>query len=66
MRGNEIHRSLVTYDPVQTEVSNEKLKEVFSKDFFDKLDSSKVGNSDPSPIFIVVCPDLDLLFLNKF
>ena len=56
LRGNEIHRSLVTYDPVQTEVSNEKLKEVFSKDFFDKLDSSKVGNSDPSPIFIVGMP----------
>ena len=55
-KGNEIHRSLVTYDPVQTEVSNEKLKEVFSKDFFDKLDSSKVGNSDPSPIFIVGMP----------
>ena len=54
--GNEIQRSLITYDPVQTEVSNDKLKEVFSSEFFQEISTTNPGNKDSSPIFIVGMP----------
>jgi tetratricopeptide (TPR) repeat protein len=56
LRGNEEHRNLISYDPVQTELAHEKLKETFTEEFFAKIKKSDVGNSDSSPIFIIGLP----------
>ncbi len=53
-RGNARQRSAVHYDPVQAEVMNDRLVEVFSADFLAAL--SGAGNPDPSPIFILGLP----------
>lgn len=55
-RGNEEHRNLISYDPVQTELAHEKLKETFTQEFFENIKTSDVGNPDKSPIFIVGLP----------
>ena len=52
--GNSKQRAEVTYDPVQTEVMNERLVRVFSAEF---LESHRgTGLADPAPIFIVGLP----------
>ncbi|MGH8203454.1 MAG: sulfotransferase family protein, partial [Steroidobacteraceae bacterium] len=53
-RGNEKQRAAVSYDPVQTEVMNDRLLEVYTAEFLESRRSA--GDPDPSPIFIVGLP----------
>ena len=53
-RGNRTRRKLESYDPVQTEVINERIRAVFDADFMARHAGS--GDADPSPIFIVGLP----------
>lgn len=52
--GNRKQRMIEHYDPVQTEVTNDELIEVFSNELFDRL--SGKGNPDASPIFVLGLP----------
>ncbi|HNP36198.1 MAG TPA: sulfotransferase [Woeseiaceae bacterium] len=54
VRGNELQRGQVSYDPVQTEVLTNSLQRVFDKELF--ADKKGAGNPDDSPIFIVGLP----------
>jgi len=53
-RGNAMQRAEVTYDPVQTEVLNDRLVEVFSPALIDSLRDA--GDPDSAPIFILGLP----------
>ena len=53
-RGNESQRAQVKYDPVQTEVMNDRIRAVFDAARVGKLRGG--GNPDPSPIFILGLP----------
>jgi tetratricopeptide (TPR) repeat protein len=53
-RGNEAQRAEVTYDPVQTEVMNDRLLEVYSAVLLESLGGA--GDPDPAPIFILGLP----------
>jgi hypothetical protein len=53
-RGNHTRRRLENYDPVQTEVVNERIIEVFDAGFLAK--HAGRGHPDPAPIFIVGLP----------
>lgn len=52
--GNARQRADVTYDPVHTEVTNDRLVEVFSAEFLRAREG--LGLEDPAPIFIVGLP----------
>ncbi len=52
--GNRIRRSLEHYDPVQTEVINERIRAVFHDAFLAR--HADQGHPDPAPIFIVGLP----------
>jgi tetratricopeptide (TPR) repeat protein len=52
---NQMHRDTIAYDPVQTQVGHERMREVFSETFFSAL-GKEAGCSDPDPIFIVGLP----------
>ena len=52
--GNAGRRALEYYDPVQTEVTNDALIEVFDKPLFERNEG--IGNPDASPIFVVGLP----------
>jgi hypothetical protein len=56
LKGNEEHRANITYDPVQTELAHEKMRETYSQQFIKRIEETKPGNADPSPIFIVGLP----------
>jgi tetratricopeptide (TPR) repeat protein len=52
--GNQLQRKEVSYDPVQTEVVNDRLIATYTADF---LDSHRAdGNADPAPIFVLGLP----------
>ena len=53
-RGNEEQRGEINYDPVYTEVTNDKIIETFTKELIDKY--SGLGNPDKSPIFVIGLP----------
>ena len=53
-QGNQLQRLLVSYDPVDFELTIDRVKEVFSSEFIEK--HKDAGNSDPAPIFIVGLP----------
>jgi len=53
-RGNRVRRSLENYDPVQTEVINERIKAVFDAAFL--AQHAGRGHPDPAPIFVVGLP----------
>ena len=53
-RGNRTRRKLESYDPVQTEVINERIRTVFDKELLARHAGS--GDPDPAPIFIVGLP----------
>jgi tetratricopeptide (TPR) repeat protein len=53
-RGNEKQRAEVRYDPVQTEVMNDRLVGVYTAEFLESL--AGAGHPDPAPIFIVGLP----------
>ncbi len=52
--GNDKQRAQVAYDPVQTEVMNDRLLRVFTAEFLQSR--AGVGLADPAPIFIVGLP----------
>jgi tetratricopeptide (TPR) repeat protein len=53
-RGNEKQRSEVAYDPVQTEVMNDRLIQVYDENLMSALRDG--GNADTAPIFILGLP----------
>jgi tetratricopeptide (TPR) repeat protein len=53
-RGNEKQRSEVHYDPVQTEVMNDRLIDVYTAELLESLRGT--GDPDSSPIFILGLP----------
>jgi tetratricopeptide (TPR) repeat protein len=53
-RGNAKQRAAVAYDPVQTEVMNDRLVATFTADFL--AARRDAGDPDPSPIFILGLP----------
>ena len=53
-RGNTRQRAQEHYDPVETEVTNDELIEVFNADFL--KDIGGVGHPDPAPIFVLGLP----------
>ena len=53
-RGNRTRRRLESYDPVQTEVINERIRSVFDREFM-ALNAGH-GDPDPAPFFIVGLP----------
>lgn len=53
-RGNRTRRALENYDPVQTEVINERIIAVFNEQFL--AQHAGVGHPDPAPIFVVGLP----------
>jgi len=52
--GNRRQRAEVSYDPVHTEVMNDRLIRVFTREFFEAHRDS--GHDDPSAIFILGLP----------
>lgn len=52
---NQLHRDTIAYDPVQTEVAHQRMREAFTADFFKGLPSD-TGCPRPDPIFIVGLP----------
>ena len=52
--GNTKQRADVVYDPVQTEIVNDRIIETFSGDFL--ASSAGGGLADPAPIFIIGLP----------
>ncbi|HET9351351.1 MAG TPA: sulfotransferase, partial [Burkholderiales bacterium] len=52
--GNRLRRALESYDPVQTEVINERIRAVFDADFLAR--HAGKGDPDPAPIFVVGLP----------
>ena len=52
---NQLHRDTIAYDPVQTEVAHQRMREAFSAEFFQDLPSD-TGCQFPDPIFIVGLP----------
>jgi tetratricopeptide (TPR) repeat protein len=52
--GNRTRRRLESYDPVQTEVLNERIRTVFDAEFLARHAGS--GEPDPAPIFVVGLP----------
>lgn len=53
-RGNRTRRALENYDPVQTEVINERIIDVFDAAFLAR--HAGRGHPDPAPIFVVGLP----------
>jgi len=52
--GNRLRRTLEHYDPVQTEVINERIRAVFHTAFLERHAGG--GHPDPAPIFVVGLP----------
>ena len=55
-RGNSKHRGTIAYDPVQTAITHQKIKDTFNEGFLRELDDKGVGEKQPDPIFIVGLP----------
>lgn len=53
-QGNTRQRASEHYDPVETEVANDELIEVFNVSFLRKR--TGIGHSDPAPIFVLGLP----------
>lgn len=52
--GNETQRAQIKYDPVQTEVMNDRILQVFDAALIDRLRGA--GDPEPAPIFILGLP----------
>ncbi len=53
-RGNGMQRAEVSYDPVQTELMNDRLVDVYTAELLESLQGA--GDPDTAPIFIVGLP----------
>lgn len=52
---NRLHRDTIAYDPVQTEIAHERMRETFSDAYFQQNKGAE-GCQAPDPIFIVGLP----------
>jgi len=52
---NQLHRDTIAYDPVQTGVAHQRIREIFSAPFFESR-GTEAGCQQPGPIFIVGLP----------
>ena len=52
---NQLHRDTIAYDPVQTEVAHERMRNIFSEEYFNDRKSGQAC-SVADPIFIVGLP----------
>jgi len=52
---NQLHRETIAYDPVQTGIAHERMRQIFSQDFF-RSRPGDGGCRDADPIFIVGLP----------
>ena len=52
---NQLHRDTIAYDPVQTGVAHQRMREIFSPPFFQSR-GPEVGCQQADPIFIVGLP----------
>ena len=52
---NRLHRDTIAYDPVQTEIAHERMRETFSEAYFQQNKGAE-GCRAPDPIFIVGLP----------
>ena len=52
---NQLHRDTIAYDPVQTGVAHQRMREIFSGSFFESQ-GAESGCQQPDPIFIVGLP----------
>ena len=52
--GNSKQRMLERYDPVQTEVTNDEIVDVFAREFLEA--NQGLGHPDPAPIFVLGLP----------
>jgi len=55
-RANETHRASIAYDPVENEVINGKIREVFNAELFEQYSGQVMGCQDAAPIFILGLP----------
>ena len=55
-RGNAKHRGTIAYDPVQTAITHQKIKDTFDEGFLRDLKDKGVGEKQADPIFIVGLP----------
>jgi tetratricopeptide (TPR) repeat protein len=55
-RANDAHRASVAYDPVQNEVQNGNIREVFNAEMFEQCSGQVRGCQDAAPIFILGLP----------
>ncbi len=55
-RANEAHRDTIAYDPVQTELIHQKIRETFTPELFERFTQENAGCQDASPIFILGLP----------
>ncbi|MEM8501147.1 MAG: sulfotransferase [Pseudomonadota bacterium] len=53
---NRTHRESVAYDPVQTEIVHDRIRQVFTPELFESAASKNAGYQDPAPIFILGLP----------
>ena len=53
---NQLHRDTIAYDPVQTEVAHQRMREIFSAEFFRSCSERATGCPAPDPIFILGLP----------
>ena len=53
---NKTHRDSIAYDPVQTEIAHQKMKETFNVELFDQYSANAAGCPQPDPIFILGLP----------
>ncbi|GIR72333.1 MAG: hypothetical protein CM15mP74_35840 [Halieaceae bacterium] len=52
---NRLHRDTIAYDPVQTEIAHERMRETFSEAYFQQNKGAE-GCQAPDPIFVVGLP----------
>jgi len=55
-RGNSKHRGTIAYDPVQTAITHQKIRDTFDEDLLRELGGKGVGEKRPDPIFILGLP----------
>ena len=55
-RGNSRYRGNIAYDPVQTSITHQKIRDTFTASYLEELRDQNSGVSNPDPIFILGLP----------
>ncbi|MFT4823550.1 MAG: tetratricopeptide (TPR) repeat protein [Halioglobus sp.] len=55
-RANAAHRDTIAYDPVQTELIHQNIRDTFTPELFERAAQENAGCQDASPIFILGLP----------